>query len=62
MGDPSRPARPADEVLLLAFNLLGRVLAALLAKLGRRQLLARFAVQLFNLQFDRQAVAVPTGT
>lgn len=50
----------ADEVLLLAFNLLGRVLAALLAKLGRRQLLARFAVQLFNLQFDRQAVAVPT--
>ena len=50
----------ADEVLLLAFNLLGRVLAALLTEFGRRQLLARFAVQLFNLQFDRQAVAVPT--
>ena len=46
----------ANEIGLLALDLLGGVGAAQFAELRRRNVLA---VGLFHLQFDRQAVAVP---
>ncbi len=49
----------ADEVAPLHIHLLGRVIAALLAeRLGVEQL-GLLAARLLDLQFDRQAVAVP---
>ncbi|MNH06944.1 hypothetical protein D3C79_663240 [compost metagenome] len=48
-----------DKVFLLAFNLLGSIFTAFLAELCRCQFLTRFAIQLLNLQFDRQTVTVP---
>ena len=48
----------ADEVFFLTRDLLFCVLAAQLAEFGGRNV---FAIQFFNHQFNRQAVAIPTG-
>ena len=51
----------ADEILALALHLALRVLTALLAKFRGTHLDARFAHFLLDVQFDRQAVAIPAG-
>ena len=49
------------EICLLGFNLLACIVAALLPELGCRYLVARLAHFLFDIEFNGQAVTVPTG-
>ena len=58
---PVGPDAPALEALHLAIHLLAGVSSGFLAQLDRRQRLALFLIhRLQHLEFDRQAVAVPT--
>ena len=50
----------AFEIVALTINLLSRVFTTMLAELAGADLLTDFANLSFNLQFDRQTMAVPT--
>ena len=56
----SQHAHP-HEVIPLLIHLLGGVLPALLAELTGAHLVAGLADFLFDIQFDRESMAIPTG-
>ena len=57
---PVRDDAQADKVLPLAFHLFTCVFAAGIPEFARRDFVAWLAKFLFDYQFDRETVAVPT--